>query len=158
MKKTFTFTQDQASDTPLWIQLRQKLVQLIATGYFVPGDQLPTVRGLASELSINYNTVNKAYMSLVSDGYLESTVGKGVFVCEWPGKPVTEKTREIDTLTEEFISTCRERGLSLTDIQFAVSRRVMELKRPERATSPLPGSVIQADFAESDADSMKASS
>ena len=69
----FPFEIDATTDVPLWVQLRQRLVYLINSGYFKPGDQLPTVRGLASEISINYNTVNKAYLSLVSDGYLEST-------------------------------------------------------------------------------------
>ena len=76
----FPFEVDSTTDVPLWVQLRQRLVYLINSGYFKPGDQLPTVRGLASEISINYNTVNKAYLSLVSDGYLESTRGRGVFV------------------------------------------------------------------------------
>ena len=68
----FPFEVDTTTDVPLWVQLRQRLIHLINSGYFKPGDQLPTVRGLASEISINYNTVNKAYLSLVSDGYLES--------------------------------------------------------------------------------------
>ena len=55
-------------------------------GTLAPGDKLPTVRGLASEISINYNTVNKAYLSLVSDGYLESTRGRGVFVTDLGAK------------------------------------------------------------------------
>ena len=78
-KGAFPFEVDETTDVPLWVQLRQRLVYLINTGYFKPGDQLPTVRGLASEISINYNTVNKAYLSLVSDGYLESTRGRGVW-------------------------------------------------------------------------------
>ena len=76
----FPFVVDESSDVPLWVQLRQRIMHLISTGYFKPGDKLPTVRGLAQEVSINYNTVNKAYLSLVSDGILESARGRGVFV------------------------------------------------------------------------------
>ena len=73
----FPFEVDPTSDLPLWVQLRNRIAYLINDGTLAPGDKLPTVRGLASEISINYNTVNKAYLSLVSDGYLESTRGRG---------------------------------------------------------------------------------
>ncbi len=82
----FPFEIDETSDIPIWVQLRQRIAYLINSGYFKAGDKLPTVRGLASEISINYNTVNKAYISLVSDGYLESTRGRGVFVADVAGK------------------------------------------------------------------------
>ena len=71
-----SFKVDETSDVPLWVQLRQRIAYLINSGVLKPGEKLPTVRGLASEISINYNTVNKAYLSLVSDGYLESTRGQ----------------------------------------------------------------------------------
>ena len=56
----FPFEVDATTDVPLWVQLRQRLVHLINSGYVKPGDQLPTVRGLASEISSNYTTVTKA--------------------------------------------------------------------------------------------------
>ena len=82
---SFPFEPDKTSDVPLWVQLRQRLVYLISTGYFKPGDQLPTVRALAADISINYNTVNKAYLSLASDNYIESTRGRGAFVRDLSG-------------------------------------------------------------------------
>ncbi|MEG2556893.1 MAG: GntR family transcriptional regulator, partial [Raoultibacter sp.] len=78
----FVFEVDEASDLPLWVQLRNRLIYLINSGCYKPGDQLPTVRGLASDISINYNTVNKAYLSLMSEGYIVSTRGRGAFVCD----------------------------------------------------------------------------
>ncbi|MFR5828403.1 MAG: GntR family transcriptional regulator [Adlercreutzia equolifaciens] len=59
----FLFEVDPTSDLPLWVQLRNRIAYLINDGTLAPGDKLPTVRGLASEISINYNTVNKAYLS-----------------------------------------------------------------------------------------------
>ena len=159
MKKNFAFTQDTISEIPLWVQLRQRIVQLIATGYYKPGDQLPTVRGLASDLAINYNTVNKAYMSLVTDGYLQSTVGRGVFVCESPIAETGDASREVELLLDDFISTCRERGFSLTDIQFAVSHKILELKRSDRGDAGEgPGITIEGNFANVDGAAAKASS
>ena len=71
-----SFQIDQTSDVPVWAQLSRRIAHLIETGELAPGDQLPTVRGLASEISVNYNTVNKAYLSLASDGYIESVRGR----------------------------------------------------------------------------------
>ena len=58
------FEVDKESDLPIWVQLRNRLVYLITTGYFKPGEKLPTVRGLAAEISINFNTVNRALYQL----------------------------------------------------------------------------------------------
>ena len=94
----FPFEVDPTSDLPLWVQLRNRIAYLINDGTLAPGDKLPTVRGLASEISINYNTVNKAYLSLVSDGYLESTRGRGVFVTDLGAKMGAEGEGEADAV------------------------------------------------------------
>ena len=52
----------------------------IATGELAPGDQLPSVRGLAQQLTINPNTVAKAYAELTAEGWLESRQGLGLYV------------------------------------------------------------------------------
>lgn len=130
-KQAFPFEIDETTDVPIWVQLRQRLIYLIATGYFKPGDQLPTVRGLASEISINYNTVNKAYLSLVSDGYLESTRGRGVFVCDFNVEAEEEYSREVDALLTECISACRDLGLSLDDVQKCMMSKIKRIKIAE---------------------------
>ena len=120
----FPFEVDATSDVPLWVQLRQRLVYLINSGYFKPGDQLPTVRGLASEISINYNTVNKAYLSLVSDGYLESTRDLDAEVDE-------EYAHEVDGILDDCVMACRDLGLSLDDIQKCMERKIKQIKKDE---------------------------
>ncbi len=131
----FPFEVDQSSDLPLWVQLRQRLIHLIKTGYFQPGDQLPTVRGLASEISINYNTVNKAYLSLASDGFLESTRGRGVFVRDYDAELDEEYSLEIDGVLGDCIDACRDLGLTLDDIQKFMARKIDQLKSEERAAA-----------------------
>lgn len=120
----FPFEIDEESDVPIWVQLRQRIAYLINSGYFKAGDKLPTVRGLASEISINYNTVNKAYISLVSDGYLESTRGRGVFVTDVASKFDGDDLGKVDSLIDEFVTSCHELGMSYEDIEKAVSRRI----------------------------------
>ena len=131
----FPFEIDETTDVPLWVQLRQRLIYLINSGYFKPGDQLPTVRGLASEISINYNTVNKAYLSLVSDGYLESTRGRGVFVRDFEAEMDGEYTKEIDGILGDCIAACRDLGLSLDDVQMCMTKKIKQLKMAEGGRS-----------------------
>ena len=71
------FEIDESSGLPVWVQLRNRFVYLIKTGYYQPGDQLPSVRTLAAEAAINYNTVSKVYVNLESDGYVESVARPG---------------------------------------------------------------------------------
>lgn len=127
----FPFEVDPASDLPLWVQLRNRIAYLINDGTFAPGDKLPTVRGLASEISINYNTVNKAYLSLVSDGYLESTRGRGVFVTDMAAKMGAEGESEVDAVLSDCIASCRELGMDFDDIERAMSRKIKRLKYDE---------------------------
>lgn len=132
----FPFEVDTTTDVPLWVQLRQRLIYLINSGYFKPGDQLPTVRGLASEISINYNTVNKAYLSLVSDGYLESTRGRGVFVRDLDADMDDEYAKNVDGIMADCVSACRELGLTLDDVQKCMTKKIQQLKKAEGLDSP----------------------
>lgn len=124
----FSFEVNQRSDLPLWLQLRSRIIYLIEAGQLKPGDQLPTVRGLATELSINYNTVNKTYLSLASEGYIESTRGRGAFVKELPEGNAGDSDNAIAVLVKDFVAACRDVGLNLDDIQAYVSRYVNQQK------------------------------
>ena len=74
------FSIDERSGVPIWVQLRNRLVYLIQTGRYQPGDQLPTVHEMAVNLNINYNTVNKVYRSMETSGLIMSKRGRGTFV------------------------------------------------------------------------------
>ena len=73
---------DQALDVPLYQQLRNEIVRGIAQEELAPGDVLPSVRNLASDLGINLHTVNKAYALLRDEGYVEMKGRKGAFVAQ----------------------------------------------------------------------------
>ena len=70
---------DQGSQEPLYLQIRNQLVGAIARGELLPGDRLPGVRALASDLGINLHTVNKAYAVLRDEGYLLMRGRSGAF-------------------------------------------------------------------------------
>ncbi|QDT08419.1 GntR family transcriptional regulator [Planctomycetes bacterium K23_9] len=67
---------------PIYRQVVDQIRSAIAGGVLAVGDPLPSVRGLASELVVNPNTIAKAYSSLVADGVVESQQGRGYFVTQ----------------------------------------------------------------------------
>lgn len=132
--KMFTFEIDESSDIPLWLQLKSRLVFLINSGYFKPGDQLPTVHRAASEFSINYNTVNKVYVSLTQDGYITSIRGRGAFVNDLDSDEEQEQARAVEQVIDDCIMACVDMGLSLRDIEKYMRKQIRK-KEKERAVS-----------------------
>ena len=125
------FRIDPKSPVPVWAQTKSRLLYLILSGRYQEGDKLPTVRDLAVELNINYNTVNKAYLSLVSDGILESARGRGVFVRDVVAEEGAEHAQEVEGILDDCISACRDLGLSLEDIQQHMTRRILQLQKAQ---------------------------
>ncbi len=97
---------------PIYEQIVEKYEMLIAGGVMQPGEQLPSVRQMASELSINPNTIQKAYAILEMKGFTYTVKGRGSFVSG--DQAVNEKKRRI--WEEKFISLVREgRELGMTE-------------------------------------------
>lgn len=118
------FEIDESSGLPVWVQLRNRFVYLIKTGHYQPGDQLPSVRTLAAEAAINYNTVSKVYQDIERDGYIVSKRGKGTFVAERGPAEAEAAKSEVDFLADEFIRQCRELGVPRQDIADLVAGRL----------------------------------
>ena len=73
---------DQALPDPLYRQIRDEIVRGIAQGELAPGDALPSVRNLASDLGINLHTVNKAYALLRDEGFVLMRGRQGAYVAQ----------------------------------------------------------------------------
>lgn len=73
-------TLDLNSETPLYMQIRNQIVEGILTGSVQCGEELPSVRQLASDLGINMLTVNKAYVLLKQDGFIQIHRQKGAVI------------------------------------------------------------------------------
>ena len=121
------FQLDPKSDLPIWVQLQRRFVHLINDGYYKPGDRIPTVRGLAADLSISYNTVNKAYLALSNDGYITTSRGRGhgaVVSCLNGRDRGDDSAHDADLLIDECIDACQDLGLNLQEIRICMMRRV----------------------------------
>jgi GntR family transcriptional regulator len=89
---------------PIARQITDGVKRLIAGGELAPGAALPSVRGLAQQLSINPNTVAKAYAELTGEGWLHARAGLGLFVAEQRQRlSDAERQRRLDEAVDRFI-------------------------------------------------------
>src|SRR5262245_44744723 len=111
-------TLDHRHPTPLYAQIEHALRGSIASGRLPAGTQLPTVRQLAVELSVNANTVARVYAELERAGVLETRRGVGTFVAA--SQPAVAQRRgrepELRALVQRFVDEAAARGFSLDDI------------------------------------------
>lgn len=97
---------DFRSGLPIYTQIVNQVQAQVAGGILQPGDQLPTVRALAEELRINFNTVARAYRILDEARIISTQQGRGTFITEVPPPKVRERLRRksLEALTERYIS------------------------------------------------------
>ena len=104
--------------TPIYAQLDRALRAAIATGRLGVGDQLPTVRQLAVELSLNANTVARVYGELERAGILETRRGVGTFVTATPAKahPPKQHERRLRAFVTRLLADASAAGFTLDDL------------------------------------------
>jgi GntR family transcriptional regulator len=110
------FRIDEQSGIPVWIQVRRRLVYVIVSGQYKSGDQLPTVRELAVQLDINYNTVNKVYQDLERDGYIVTKRGRGTFVADAGMDKLLALDNKIELLADELVREGFDFGMTGDEI------------------------------------------
>jgi GntR family transcriptional regulator len=120
------FRIDEQSGIPVWIQVRKRLVYTIVSGQYKPGDQLPTVRELAVQLDINYNTVNKVYQDLERDGYIVTKRGRGTFVAAVGESMLLALDNKIELLADELVREGFDFGMTGDEIVGVVRTSVKQ--------------------------------
>ena len=116
---------DTRDATPIYAQIEHGLRAAIATGRLHTGDQLPTVRQLAVELSVNANTVARVYADLERSGVLETRRGVGTFVAARTAAPAEEALRrsELNRLVDRFLADLSHHGFLVDDAMPEIQRR-----------------------------------
>lgn len=107
------------SRTPVYQQLYDDVIRLVYIGVLKSNTKLPPVRGLATELGINPNTVQKAYKMLETDGYIYSTVGRGSFVSEKLSQDEAEKIDAKQKL-KNAVENAYKKGVNQEEICYIV--------------------------------------
>ncbi len=95
---------DYSDKSPIYEQVLRKMENLIVNGVLPPDDKMPSVRNLAIELSINPNTIQRAYGELERKGYIYTVKGRGNFVCssdKW-------RSTKVEELEKQLIQVLRE--------------------------------------------------
>lgn len=115
---------DAKSGVPFYRQIIEQVKFAIARGDLSAGDRLPTVRQLAVDLSINPNTVIRAYRELEIEGVLETQQGSGTFVGHRePQVDELERQRMLDQILTELLARASGYGFSLDDVLEGLRRR-----------------------------------
>src|ERR1043165_6676706 len=113
-KNGFAFRLDLHSGVPVYRQLIDQVLGAVAAGTLAGGDQLPTVRQVAVDLSINPNTVVRAYQELEILGALDTQQGTGTFVSQQKVKrDEVERQRGLNQRPGEFIARAGAAGFTL---------------------------------------------
>jgi GntR family transcriptional regulator len=110
-------TVDPRSGVPIYLQIIEQIKRSVALGVLAPGEQLPTVKQLALDLTVNPNTVARAYRELERDEVIETAVGRGSFVRS-NGTAQSASAAAQDVATEALGHAIREsKSVGLTSAQ-----------------------------------------
>ncbi|HSJ86088.1 MAG TPA: GntR family transcriptional regulator [Anaerolineales bacterium] len=109
---------DFRSGLPIYTQIVNQVQAQVVAGVLKPGNQLPTVRALAEELRVNFNTVARAYRLLDEARIISTQQGRGTYITEIPPPKVTEQLRKesLEALTHRFISEAMRLDFSKAEI------------------------------------------
>jgi GntR family transcriptional regulator len=110
------FQLDVRSRKPIYEQLVDKIKELIITQILKPDEQLPSIRMLSSQLTVNPNTIQRAYRELENQGYLYSIKGKGNFVAAIEHMPNELKLTELKAEIKKLIAEAIYLGLTKEDL------------------------------------------
>ena len=114
---------DFRTGLPIYTQIVNQVQSQIVSEILKPGDQLPTVRALAEELRVNFNTVARAYRILDEARIISTQQGRGTYITEKPPPKVSEKLRRetLEALTHKYISEATRLEFSKNEIRQMVS-------------------------------------
>lgn len=114
---------DYTDATPIYEQIVTKYKNLIVRGVLLPNEKMPSVRSLAMELSINPNTIQKAYAELERQGFVYTVKGRGNFVAENDGLKKMKENEIIQKL-ETVAAEAEEAGVDLSLLCRYLSNRI----------------------------------
>jgi len=117
-ERKLTLHLDFRSGLPIYTQIVNQVQSQLVNKILKPGDQLPTVRALAQELRVNFNTVARAYRLLDEAHIISTQQGRGTYITEIPPPGVAEKLRyeSLEALTHRFINEALRLGFSQREV------------------------------------------
>lgn len=117
---------DFRSGLPIYTQIVNQIQAQVVGGILKHGDQLPTVRALAEELRVNFNTVARAYRILDEARIISTQQGRGTYITDVPPPNVTEKLRKesLEALTQRFLGEAVRLDFTKTEISQMIKEQL----------------------------------
>jgi Predicted transcriptional regulators len=125
---SLNFNLNLRSGVPIYVQLVEQVQQFVTSGRLKPGDQLPTVRELASELRVNFNTVARAYRMLDDAGLISTQQGRGTYILDAAVNGVNDllKRETLEVQIERFLAELVRQGYTRQEIAETVENFLKE--------------------------------
>jgi len=117
---------DFRSHTPIYTQMVDRIKHLIASGVLEPGDQLPTVRQMAAELRVNFNTIARAYRILDEEGVISTQQGRGTYVLEPlpPERASRLRSDALEGMTKSFLEHAHQVGFKPEEVSMLLDKLI----------------------------------
>ncbi len=127
-------TVDMHSGVPIYIQVIDGIKHQVATGTLKPGDQLPTVRQLAQDLRVNFNTIARAYTLLDEAGIISTQQGRGTYVRDRPDERTLSRMRaeKLNALISHAVIEAFSLGYRPAEIRAALEETLRHLNKESR--------------------------
>lgn len=119
---------DYKDRRPIYEQVIEKFQQMILCGALQPGEPMPSVRSLAMELSLNPNTIQRAYQELERNGYIYTIKGKGSFVSDTQDA-AQSKRKELQEELKQCVEKAFAAGISEIELKEMLTRSIEEAKK-----------------------------
>jgi GntR family transcriptional regulator len=117
---------DLTSKIPIYVQIIDQVKHMIVTGELRPDDQLPTVRQLATDLRVNFNTIARAYRMLDDEGLISTQHGRGTYILPLPNEENGELLRrqDLEWLTRHYLNDVAQLGYSTEDVNQILAKYI----------------------------------
>ena len=131
-----SFELDFRGHIPIYVQIVERVKHMIATEVLKPGDQLPTVRQLAADLRVNFNTIARAYRMLDESGVISTQQGRGTYVLEPlpPERATRLRKAALEELARSFFQEAERMGFELEEIVRVYEAMIKERNDTEEDT------------------------
>jgi len=125
---------DPESGVPIYMQIVDRVKQMVVTGQLQPGQQLPTMRQLAADLRINYNTVGRAYILLDQEGVISTQQGRGTFIASRLSEEQIQKLRldKLRSMVGSVLEEAAALGYAPEEVEAIFREQQRELARTAR--------------------------
>jgi GntR family transcriptional regulator len=121
---------DFRSGQPIYLQIVEQIRKLVASGELKQGDQLPTVRQMATALRVNFNTVARAYRLLDEAGLISTQQGRGTYIWEAPSTETLSHLRQqsLENLTHDYLAEAARLAYTPDEIARTIVRYLQDWK------------------------------